>query len=303
MIDWNAIEDRTRNVIRHPHHHDPKFAIELIAVRYALNPWLEQPEAAEVWIEKEALMGVIAPICDRLRVPYFASRGYNSQSEMYDAAQRIVGYDKPVTILYLGDHDPSGIDVTRDTADRLSLLSRNADVTVKRLALNRDQIEEYKPPPNPAKTTDSRFKEYAKKHGDQSWELDALSPRVIDGLITSEVDGSLMSLPGNTSSIMKSKTGINCGQSLSARQINDGDLTRQQRRILRGVAITGKIHAARGDGEVKMKKAPEPIAMTAVDVGQLLQCSRRQVQLMARNAAKSHTVHWQTAPVSSRCDT
>lgn len=88
-------------------------------------------------------------------------------------------------VLHLGDHDPSGIDMTRDIADRLALFS--GGVEIKRLALNMDQVEQYSPPPNPAKTTDSRYIGYIDLYGDESWELDALEPSVMAGLIEDAV--------------------------------------------------------------------------------------------------------------------
>ena len=89
----------------------------------------------------------------------------------------------------MGDHDPSGIDMTRDIEERLSLFGAN--VEIKRIALNMEQVEEYNPPPNPAKVTDSRAKNYIKRYGDSSWELDALEPRMLDNLIKSHIEEHL----------------------------------------------------------------------------------------------------------------
>lgn len=109
-----------------------------------------------------------------------------SQSELYFAGKRIEdrynGTGQETVVLHFGDHDPSGCDMTRDNEARLCMFA-NMDVTVERLALNKDQIKKYKPPPNPAKITDSRAKEYIKRHGHSSWELDALEPKVIAELI------------------------------------------------------------------------------------------------------------------------
>lgn len=88
-------------------------------------------------------------------------------------------------LLHLGDHDPSGIDMTRDIQDRLNMFG--SQVNVKRIALNMKQVEEYQPPPNPAKTTDSRYESYRDEYGDDSWELDALDPRIITTLITDQI--------------------------------------------------------------------------------------------------------------------
>ncbi len=184
-IDWLAIEDRTRNVSRNAHWDTPADAVRAVADQYRIDLWAHQPRRVEVWIEKEALTGVIAATCERLDVPYFACRGYVSQSEQWRAYRRSVRH--PITMLHLGDHDPSGIDMTRDNDDRLNAVF-GGDVDVRRLALNMDQVEEFNPPPNPAKMTDSRFSDYAANYGTESWELDALEPRVINALIEDNVN-------------------------------------------------------------------------------------------------------------------
>lgn len=189
-LDWAAIEDRTRNVKTPSVWDSPASIIRAVASQYQEDPWKDQTYRPEVWIEKDALVGVIEGVCKELRVPYFACRGYASQSEIYDAGKRFrsVGRagQRPV-VLHLGDHDPSGLDMTRDLGDRLSMFAGRT-VEVRRLALNMSQIEEYDPPPNPAKDTDARFEGYQNEFGDSSWELDALDPDVISDLIRSELE-------------------------------------------------------------------------------------------------------------------
>ena len=94
---------------------------------------------------------------------------------------------KDVFVIHLGDHDPSGIDMTRDIQDRFAVFGCKA--LVRRVALNFDQVKRYAPPPNPAKVTDSRYAEYEKEYGEESWELDALTPEIITNLIEREIDG------------------------------------------------------------------------------------------------------------------
>jgi hypothetical protein len=110
---------------------------------------------------------------------------------MYDAAKRFQRRRRsgqtPV-VIHLGDHDPSGIDMTRDIRDRLTIMSHGS-VEVKRIALTMTQIEQYQPPPNPAKITDSRAEDYIGNYGYESWELDALEPQVLVDLITGTVNG------------------------------------------------------------------------------------------------------------------
>lgn len=187
LIDWYAIIDRTRNLRSLSHWEHGVDMLGSAAAQFRKNHWEGQPNYVEVWVEKDALVGVVGDICNKLDVPYFSCRGYTSQSEMWTAAQRF--RRKSVTgekiILHLGDHDPSGIDMSRDIAERLEMFG--ADVYVQRIALTMEQIEEFAPPPNPAKLTDSRCRGYIQKYGHESWELDALNPTVITELIRDNV--------------------------------------------------------------------------------------------------------------------
>ena len=218
-IDWNHIVDRTRNLEEIPTWDSPASIVRAAAHSFQIDKWEDQNFRLEVWIEKDALLGVIEGVCKELNVPHFSCRGYTSQSEMWACGQRFKKYihdGQDVRILHLGDHDPSGIDMTRDIEDRISLFlashaywgevespaidSRISDsrevfgyvqdrFKVDRLALNWDQVEQYDPPPNPAKLSDSRAQNYIARFGDESWELDALSPDVLANLIRDAVDG------------------------------------------------------------------------------------------------------------------
>ena len=185
-IDWEAIVDRTRKTVENQHWNSPREIIECIAKTYKIDTRATQSKRIEVWVEKEALAGVIERTCRGLDVMSFACKGYVSQSSMWEAAQRIRNDGRSTIILHLGDHDPSGIDMTRDIQDRLSLFE--ADVEVKRIALTMEQVQEYNPPPNPAKLTDTRCSSYIQQYGDKSWELDALEPAALHKLITKEVN-------------------------------------------------------------------------------------------------------------------
>lgn len=193
LVDWSAIEDRTRNVRALPDWTAPSAIVEGAAQQYREDLWRSQAYRPEVWIEKDALVGVVEPVCHRWRVPIFACRGYTSQSEQWRAGKRFAGVraggQRPI-VFHLGDHDPSGMDMTRDNRVRLEMFARHG-VEVRRLALNFDQVEQYGPPPNPAKETDSRSGPYIEEFGESSWELDALEPTVIDGLIDDALQGVL----------------------------------------------------------------------------------------------------------------
>lgn len=196
LIDWDAIEDRTRALEALSHWNSPAEIVAACAAQFRLDKWAEQDTHVEVWIEKEALAGVFERVCQPLDVAYFACRGYTSQSEMWGAAMRFVNQiklGKRVIVFHFGDHDPSGIDMTRDIEERLVMFasshvgSKAGRISIRRLALNMDQVEEYSPPENPAKTTDSRFASYQREFGESSWELDALNPRVLADLVRNAV--------------------------------------------------------------------------------------------------------------------
>jgi len=126
------------------------------------------------------------PLCRELDVPLLAARGYPSVSVLREFAVNMVipaiKDDQNAVILHLGDHDPSGVDMTDDLRERISLFT-GRHVYVKRLALNLDQVEELNLPTNPAKQTDRRFKKYAEQYGANSWELDALPPEYLIDLV------------------------------------------------------------------------------------------------------------------------
>jgi hypothetical protein len=198
LIDWRSIADRTRNPNVAGGFDSPADFLRTVVGSYGRDLWEDQPNYVEVWVEKEALASVVERTANRERISSFACRGYVSQSEQWRAAMRLlkkIEEGKNVVVLHLGDHDPSGIDMTRDNTDRLLSFiyahhGRDAvgAFELRRIALNMDQVEEHGPPPNPAKLTDSRVGDYLIRYGPESWELDALPPDVLDELIATTVD-------------------------------------------------------------------------------------------------------------------
>jgi len=188
LIDWDAIEDRTRGLQGNTHWENPVEMARAAHRSYYRNKWEGQQYYIECWVEKQALESVLARACRPLDINFMSCRGYMSLSEMREAADRFNtklydGYE--CVLFHLGDHDPSGIDMTRDNIERLEMFL--ADVKVERLALNYDQVEQYDAPPDFAKKTDSRFKSYAIDYGNESWELDALPPDVLVDIVTQAV--------------------------------------------------------------------------------------------------------------------
>lgn len=192
MIDWRMIEDRVRSPKSNSHWDNPGQILRAAANGYYLDRWTNQDNYVEVWCEKDAVSNIIQPVCSRYDVTFMANRGYSSQSAMYDAYFRFFDAHekgKKIKIIYLGDHDPSGMDMDRDIKNRMEIFLDNImheigwDFPITRLALTMDQIENYQPPENPAKVTDSRYEGYRELFGESSWELDALEPSVLSTLV------------------------------------------------------------------------------------------------------------------------
>lgn len=197
LVDWAAIEDRGRVPSRPSEWDSIQDIVDTAVQAYRLPRWRGQPNYVELWVEKQALAGVLAPLASEYHVTLMVNKGYSSASAMYEAAQRIntYGEGKPCFVLYLGDHDPSGEDMVRDIQDRLDEFGCQ-DLEVRKIALTLTQIREHRPPPNPAKVTDSRAAAYIAKFGDSSWEVDALPPdvlaRIVRANIEAEMDADLM---------------------------------------------------------------------------------------------------------------
>lgn len=191
VMDWYAIEDRGRMAFGTSTEEDPSTVVSGIEDGLLFDQWARQDTYLEVWVEKSALEGVVSRPCEKWDVTYMACKGYLSASEAWRAGlrfQHAIHQGKRPVLIHLGDHDPSGLHMTVDNRRRLRMFAESHGIEVRRIALNMDQVEEYGPPPNPAKQTDSRYAGYALDHGESSWELDALDPSVLDKLITDTLE-------------------------------------------------------------------------------------------------------------------
>jgi hypothetical protein len=200
LVDWDAIEDRGRVPFLPYYVQDIPNALQDTINQYRLDRQSGQSNHVEVWTEKDALSGIMKRSTSKYGVRLVVNKGYTSSSAIYSAYQRFCRYDK-VTILYFGDHDPSGLDMVRDIKERLEFMFENGDVRpdidfkVIPIGLTMEQIKKYKCPPNPTKLTDSRAAKYIKKFGKTCWEVDALNPEVLTEVvetnIKSQIDSSM----------------------------------------------------------------------------------------------------------------
>lgn len=188
LIDWEAIEDRGRVPEMHAEWESIKDLIRSAVHSYRLPRWADQNYYVELYCEKEAMESILHPIADKYHISFGYNKGYSSASAMYNLARRVKAWVKEgrkAVVLYLGDHDPSGLDMVRDIRERITEFLTRGDEPVEpnfeviQLALHMSQVKKFNPPPNPAKVTDPRAGWYISKFGKVSWELDALRPEVL----------------------------------------------------------------------------------------------------------------------------
>ncbi len=207
VVDWGAIEDRLRQPSSPSSFDGPKDILKAAINQYALPRQEGQGTYIEVWVEKDALSGVLKRVTQKYHIPILVNRGYSSASAMFDSFKRFQDAytnDQSIHILYLGDYDPSGIDMIRDIKSRILEFAMGSydweteneaedyfNFSITPIALTRRQINQYNPPPNPAKTTDPRAKDFIKKFGATSWEVDALKPEVLNQLLTDAIKANI----------------------------------------------------------------------------------------------------------------
>lgn len=190
IVDWEAIEDRLRVPDIPSCWNDIPEIIQSAEQSFRLDRQLGQKNYIEVLVEKDALSGVLKRVTRPYGIPITINRGYSSVTAMHDIFQRIKdAYDEKenfnqAVILYVGDFDPSGLDMIRDVEDRITdfLVGYglgNIILTIQPVALTSEQINKYNPPPNPAKRQDPRAKKFIAQYGSSSWEVDALKPEVL----------------------------------------------------------------------------------------------------------------------------
>jgi hypothetical protein len=175
-LPWHWIADSTRWQRKPRTWNSLEDAIEETARTYRRSLWTNADSYVEVWLEKDALAGVLYPITSKWDVPLMVSRGYASLSFLYEAASYISQLDCPAYLYHFGDYDPSGQDAAAKIAGTLRELAPGADITFTQVAVLPEQIETLRLPTRPTKTTDSRFKRWT---GGESVELDAINANLL----------------------------------------------------------------------------------------------------------------------------
>jgi hypothetical protein len=184
VIPFGWIADSTRWQRKPDTYSSMEAALEFTAQCYRRSIWNDQDVYCEIWLEKDALAGVLYQETEQWDVPLMVTRGYPSLSYLYEAAEAIAAKGKPAYLYYFGDYDPSGVDITRAVEAGIREFAPDAEIYFERVAVTEDQIEAWNLPTRPTKKTDSRSKTFA---GD-SVEVDAISPAMLRGLARDCID-------------------------------------------------------------------------------------------------------------------
>jgi len=177
-VPYDHVVDHGRWV-REPLTHDGLVdAMEYYAETYRRDIWANQSEYVLVWIEKNALSGVVKEVTDVYAVPLYVGVGYSSESYLWETAERLKGIKKPIHLYYFGDHDASGKDAARVVREKLAYFG--ADLSFVEAAVNEEQIYSMNLPTRPPKPLDTR----ARKWGNRpNVELDAILPSALRSMV------------------------------------------------------------------------------------------------------------------------
>ena len=183
-LPYSWLADNTRWQRKPRTYNGVQDALKATAAFYRKDLWTNADSYVEIWLEKDALSGVIYPVTSLYDVPLMVARGYASLSFLYNAAEAINELEVPTFIYHLGDFDPSGVNAGEKIEEELKEMAPNADITFERIAVTEEQIDEWDLPTRPTKKSDTRSKAF----GDISVELDAIEPNRLRAIVQEAIE-------------------------------------------------------------------------------------------------------------------
>jgi hypothetical protein len=179
IIPFHWIADNTRWQRKPTTFSSIEHLLRNAAQAYRRALWDNQSAYVEVWLEKDALAGVVMEETEPWDVPLMVTRGYPSLSYLHTAAETIAAQEKPTFLYYLGDHDPSGVDIPRKVEEDIRTFAPGAQIGFERIAVTPEQISALGLQTRPTKKTDTRINRFE----GESVEVDAIPPRVLREIV------------------------------------------------------------------------------------------------------------------------
>lgn len=187
LIDWDFIVDHTRSLsISETNSKNLETYLRDVVSQYQINLWEGQPCYVEVWAEKDSVVPVLESLKINFQVPYLITRGFVSETEIYNAVARIPT-DRHFIILYIGDYDPSGLAMVEDLQRRFEQYVDIMSFEIRVVAITEKQIEDYKLVPSELSVKDSRSTKFKYEYGDRQYELEAIQPHLLYRFLVEEV--------------------------------------------------------------------------------------------------------------------
>ena len=187
-VPFDYLADNTRWMRKPDSHCGLSHLLRDTAALYRRDLWQNQPVYVEIWLEKDALSGVLIDVTSEYDVPLMVTRGYPSLTFLHSAAEEIADVEKPAYLYYFGDRDPSGVDIPKKVEAGIREFAPDAEVYFERVAVTDEQIVEYDLPTRPTKKSDTRSKNF----DGESVEVDAIAPdelrRLARYCITQHID-------------------------------------------------------------------------------------------------------------------
>lgn len=189
LLPWAWVVDETREAERISTWDNPEEIIAAAVNGYRKDYWAMQPNWVEVWSEKGTIRGTLAPVLRKYGVTFRVMHGYGSATALHGIAEETADNDKALTVLYVGDWDPSGMQMSEiDIPDRLQRYGGAA--SIKRVALDRRDVQPGTDLPffeATDKSKDPRYQWFRENYGAKCWELDALSPVVLRERVEAQI--------------------------------------------------------------------------------------------------------------------
>jgi hypothetical protein len=191
-ISHGYIVDGTRYVHGYHRYNDLHEFTTYAAGLYRKDYWATSEVNVEVWLEKDALKGVLIPtVVNECGLGLHVTRGFASITYLQEAAEQIEADGRPTYVYVLTDFDPSGVSIAEKIGEELTERAPFSDITVRRLAVNREQIEQWNLPTRPMKTSDTRASRFQQVYGTDSVELDAVPPDELRQLVKGATDSHM----------------------------------------------------------------------------------------------------------------
>jgi hypothetical protein len=189
-IPYGWITDGSRTVHGYVRYRDADEFASTVKVRYRQDYWRDAEEYVEVWVEKEAMTGVLKPvILDEFGLDLYVTRGFSSITYLQEAAEEINLEERPVYVYVLTDFDPYGRNIADRIEEELSERCFDTDIHVERIAVSAEQIQQYSLPARPTKRSRRKgVTRYEASHGTVSVELDAFPPNALRAIVQERIE-------------------------------------------------------------------------------------------------------------------